>query len=64
MSEPAPAQFDHKHCLANLTARPGVYRMLDAGGKVIYVGKARSRAGYEDDGNGGEDCGYRGYHYQ
>ena len=42
MSEPAPAQFDHKHCLANLTARPGVYRMLDAGGKVIYVGKARS----------------------
>jgi excinuclease ABC subunit C len=24
----------------NLTSRPGVYRMLDAGGRVIYVGKA------------------------
>lgn len=28
--------------LKTLTSAPGVYRMLDAGGTVIYVGKARS----------------------
>ncbi len=33
--------FDKVSFLANLTHRPGVYRMLDAGGNVIYVGKAR-----------------------
>ena len=27
--------------LANLPSRPGVYLMRDAGGKVIYVGKAK-----------------------
>ena len=28
--------------LKTLTSAPGVYRMLDAAGDVIYVGKARS----------------------
>ena len=32
--------FDHKAFLKHLTGRPGVYRMFDGGGKVIYVGKA------------------------
>jgi len=35
------AQFDSKAFLGSLTHRPGVYRMLNAKGKVIYVGKAR-----------------------
>lgn len=34
-------QFDHTSFLRSLTHRPGVYRMLDAKHKVIYVGKAR-----------------------
>jgi excinuclease ABC subunit C len=33
--------FDAKTFLRTLTHRPGVYRMLDAKHKVIYVGKAR-----------------------
>ncbi|MEM7501087.1 MAG: excinuclease ABC subunit UvrC [Pseudomonadota bacterium] len=33
--------FDAKTFLASLTHRPGTYRMLDARGKIIYVGKAR-----------------------
>jgi len=36
------ARFDHKHFLKSLTNRPGVYRMLDADNKVLYVGKARN----------------------
>ncbi len=34
--------FDPVPLLANLTSRPGVYRMLNADGEVIYVGKARN----------------------
>ncbi len=34
--------FDHKSVLANMSTRPGVYRMLDKAGKVLYVGKARN----------------------
>ena len=36
-----PADFEVKSFLRSLTNRPGVYRMLDAKHKVIYVGKAR-----------------------
>jgi excinuclease ABC subunit C len=35
------APFDPATALSHLTHRPGVYRMLDAAGTVIYVGKAR-----------------------
>ena len=43
MTEPSkdPSKFDVKSFLANLTHRPGVYRMLNAKHKVLYVGKAR-----------------------
>ena len=41
MSERNVTPFDSKHFLSNLTHRPGVYRMLDSEGKVLYVGKAR-----------------------
>lgn len=33
--------FDARRFLASLTHRPGVYRMLDGEGRVLYVGKAR-----------------------
>jgi excinuclease ABC subunit C len=39
VSDEAP--FEVKPFLRSLTHRPGVYRMLDATHKVIYVGKAR-----------------------
>ena len=42
MSLKAAEKFDYKNYLANLTRRPGVYRMLDAKGEVLYVGKARN----------------------
>ena len=34
--------FDHKTLLATLTELPGVYRMLDKAGVVLYVGKAKN----------------------
>ncbi|MEO8410249.1 MAG: GIY-YIG nuclease family protein, partial [Propionivibrio sp.] len=34
--------FDHKSLLATLTELPGVYRMLDDKGNVLYVGKAKN----------------------
>ncbi|WP_165855183.1 excinuclease ABC subunit UvrC [Marinobacter sp. JSM 1782161] len=37
-----PTGFDSKTFLKRLTERPGVYRMLDASGEVLYVGKARN----------------------
>jgi excinuclease ABC subunit C len=46
LQSPAAAEapevaFDPATVLAHLTHRPGVYRMLDGNGTVIYVGKAR-----------------------
>lgn len=40
MSDPDEIEFDPKSFLKSLTHRPGVYRMLDAKHKIIYVGKA------------------------
>jgi len=34
--------FDHKEFTASLPKRPGVYRMFDADGELLYVGKAKS----------------------
>jgi excinuclease ABC subunit C len=34
--------FDAKDFVDSLPARPGVYRMLDAEGEILYVGKARN----------------------
>ena len=34
--------FDAREFLASLTELPGVYRMLDAAGSVLYVGKAKN----------------------
>lgn len=42
MSGEASETFDPRPYLRNLTSRPGIYRMLDADGQVIYVGKARN----------------------
>jgi len=39
--DPEHKPFDHKAFLQTLTHNPGVYRMLDAEGKVLYVGKAK-----------------------
>ncbi len=39
---PDSTAFDPKAFVKTLTSRPGVYRMLNAAGDVIYVGKARN----------------------
>ncbi len=39
MSETA---FDPKHYLRQLTMSPGVYRMLDGEGEILYIGKAKN----------------------
>ncbi len=39
---PTRSEFDSKSFLQQLTERPGVYRMYDEGGSVLYVGKARN----------------------
>lgn len=41
-TEPNPRSFDSTRFLANVTGAPGVYRMLDARGEILYVGKARN----------------------
>lgn len=40
MTEDIRPEFDPKTFVRSLTNRPGVYRMLNDKGKVIYVGKA------------------------
>ncbi|MCK0152422.1 excinuclease ABC subunit UvrC [Alcanivorax sp. S6407] len=35
-------EFDHKHFLDHCARKPGVYRMLNGEGDVLYVGKARN----------------------
>jgi excinuclease ABC subunit C len=40
-ASPPPA-FDAKAFVATLTESPGVYRMLDGEGRVLYVGKAKN----------------------
>jgi excinuclease ABC subunit C len=41
VNEETRTEFDPRAFVGSLTHRPGVYRMLNAKGKVIYVGKAR-----------------------
>ena len=36
------ARFDSDMFLKSLTRHPGVYRMKDAEGQVLYIGKARN----------------------
>lgn len=42
-----PQEFNPKLFLKNLTSAPGVYRMYDSGGSVIYVARPKiSRNGF------------------
>lgn len=41
MTKAAKEAFDAKQFLKSLTHQPGVYRMYDASGDIIYVGKAK-----------------------
>src|SRR2546429_4400399 len=41
LESPATPSFDARELLASLPNRPGVYRMLNAAGETLYVGKAR-----------------------
>jgi excinuclease ABC subunit C len=48
VAKPTAIAFDGKRFVHTLTSSPGVYRMLDAGGEPLYVGKAgnlRKRVG-------------------
>lgn len=36
------SEFDPKHFVSHLTTRPGVYRMYDSKGSLLYVGKAKN----------------------
>lgn len=38
----AKTEFDYQPFLKNLTQQPGVYRMYDKSGDIIYVGKAKN----------------------
>jgi excinuclease ABC subunit C len=40
-SESHPPSFDARELIASLPHRPGVYRMFDAAGETLYVGKSR-----------------------
>jgi len=40
--EQAKTEFDVKAFLRNLTKRPGIYKMLDDKGEIIYIGKAKN----------------------
>src|SRR5437764_9672647 len=41
LESPAAPAFDARELLASLPNMPGVYRMLNATGETLYVGKAR-----------------------
>lgn len=42
MTVGSKGSFEYQHFLAHLTSKPGVYRMYDSKGDVIYVGKAKN----------------------
>lgn len=42
MLNESEVKFNHKEFLSSLTQKPGVYRMIDISGAIIYVGKARN----------------------
>jgi excinuclease ABC subunit C len=42
MTNTAPSGFDPAPFLKSLTSKPGVYRLLDSRGRILYVGKARN----------------------